>query len=111
MPPVWRPPNRFPTNRPAQPPAYLANCFPALNPPYASFLLTDSKMIPSCMRVMHNSHGYHAFRETTTSRFEPPDYICRDCGGEKHYCGCISAAAQPACGEPRVATRPSDVSR
>src|SRR4030088_2796902 len=37
------------------------------------------------MRFMHNSHNGHASRETTTSRFEPPDYICRDCGGEKHY--------------------------
>jgi DNA-binding transcriptional LysR family regulator len=43
------------------------------------------------MRFMHNGYGHHASRETTTSRFEPPDYICRDCGGEKHYCGRIPA--------------------
>src|SRR6266567_9442525 len=30
MPPAWRPPNQSPTNRRAQPPAYLANRFPAL---------------------------------------------------------------------------------
>src|SRR6202451_3758783 len=29
MPPAWRPPNQFPTNRRAQPPAYFANRFPA----------------------------------------------------------------------------------
>ena len=68
-------------------------------------------MIPNYMRFMHNNHIRHAFRETTTSRFEPPDCICRDCGGEKHYCGRISAATEPACCEPRVAARPGDVSR
>jgi hypothetical protein len=40
------------------------------------------------MRFMHNGYGRHASRETTTSRFEPPDYICCDCGGES-----ITAAA------------------
>src|SRR6266404_7048621 len=50
MPPAWRPPNQFPTNRPAQPPACLANRFPALNSPCAFFLLTQSKMIPNLMR-------------------------------------------------------------
>src|SRR6267378_517727 len=111
MPPAWRPPNQFPTNRPAQPPAYLANRFPALNSPCATFLLTQSKMIPNHMRFMHNSHSRHAFRETTTSRFESPDYICRDCGGEKHHGGSKPAALEPACGEPRLAASPSDVSR
>src|SRR6266404_2012739 len=111
MPPAWRPPNQFPTNRRAQLPAYFANRFPALNSPCAFFLLTQSKMIPNHMQFMHNSHSRHAFRETTTSRLEPPDYVCSDCGGEKHYCGRISAAAEPACGEPGVAARPSDVSR
>ncbi len=54
-------------------------------------------MIPNHMRFMHNSHSRHASRETKTSRFEPPDYICRDCGGEKHYCGRISVLlSQPA---------------
>src|SRR3984893_8225670 len=43
------------------------------------------KMIPNHMRLMHNSHSRHAFRETTTGRFEPPDYVCRDCVGEKHH--------------------------
>src|SRR6202041_2496475 len=77
----------------------------------ALILLTKSKMMPNNMRFMHNGHGRYAFRETTTSRFEPPDYICRDCGGEKHYCGRISAATEPACCEPRVAACPGDVSR
>src|ERR1700730_18209906 len=83
MPPAWRPPNQSPTNRPAQPPAYLANRFPvALNSPLCTLLAYTVKMIPNHMRLMHNSHSRHAFRETTTGRFEPPDYICRDCGGE-----------------------------
>src|SRR5580700_6487780 len=43
MPPAWRPPNQFPTNHRAQPPAYLANRFPALNPPSALFLLYTGK--------------------------------------------------------------------
>src|SRR5258707_5687928 len=111
MPPAWRPPNQFPTNRRAQPPAYLANRFPALNSPCAFFLLTQSKMIPNHMRFMHNSHSRHASRETTTSRFEPPDYICSDCGGEKHYGSSKPAVLEPACGEPRVTARPGDVSR
>src|SRR6266478_9146850 len=110
MPPAWRPPNQFPTNRPAQPPAYLANRFPvALNSPLCTLLAYTVKMIPIHMRLMHNSHSRHAFRETTTSRFESPDYICRDCGGEKHHCGRVSAALEPACGEPRLAASPSDV--
>src|ERR1700720_3360836 len=82
MPPAWRPPNQFPTNRRAQPPAYLVNRFPALDSPCAFLLLTLSKMIPHHMRFVHNSHSRHAFRETTTGRFESPGYICRDCGGE-----------------------------
>jgi len=60
---------------------------------------------------MHNSDGCHAFRETATSRLEPPDYICCHCGGEERHGGGIPAAAEPACGEPRVAARPGDVSR
>src|SRR3981081_545916 len=111
MPPAWRPPNQFPTNRRAQPPAYLANRFPALNSPCAFFLLTQSKMIPSDMRIMHNSHSRHAFRETTTGRLEPPDYIRRDCGGKKHHGSSKPAALEPAGGEPRLAASPSGVSR
>src|SRR5580658_7805892 len=63
------------------------------------------------MCFMHNSHGPHAFRETTTSRLEPPDHLRGDCGGEKHHSGRSPAAAEPARGQPRIAARPCDVSR
>src|SRR5580704_1666550 len=45
-------------------------------------------MIPNHMRIMHNRHSRHASRETTTSRFEPADYTCGDCGEKS-----ITAAA------------------
>src|SRR5258708_8249366 len=99
MPPALPLPTQSPTTRPAQPPACVANRFRvALNSPCAFLSLTQSKMIPNHMRLMHNGHSRHASRETETSRFEPPDYICRDCGGEKRNCGRISAAPEPACG-------------
>lgn len=60
---------------------------------------------------MHNVHGRHAFRETTKSRLEASDSICRHGGGEERDGSSIPAAAEPACGEPRVAARPGHVSR
>src|ERR1700692_3620868 len=57
------------------------------------------------MRFMHNSDGCHAFRETATSRLDPPDSTCSHCGGDERHGGGIHAAAEPACGEPR----PGDV--
>ena len=59
---------------------------------------------------MHNCHSRHASRETTTSRFEPADYICRDWEGES-----ITAAASRLClSQPAVSRalqRPADLSR
>src|SRR5262245_26952677 len=63
------------------------------------------------MRLMHNSHDVHAFRETASGRLEPPDYLCGDCRGEKHYRGGIPATAEPAGGKQSVAARSRDVSR
>jgi len=63
------------------------------------------------MRLMHNSHDAHAFRETASGRLEPPDYLCGDCRGEKHYRGSIPATAEPTGGKQSVAARSRDVSR
>src|ERR1700724_1401315 len=58
MPPAWRPPNQFLTNHPAQPPAYLANRFPSLNPPCAflffPYTVKDDSLTTcgSCIIVM-----------------------------------------------------------
>src|ERR1700723_1353860 len=49
-------------------------------------------MIPHDMRLMHNNHSRHAFRETTTSDLNLLITFAAICGREEHYCGRISAA-------------------
>src|ERR1700733_3540405 len=48
------------------------------------------------MRCMHNEHDVHASRETAPGRFEPSDYVRRDCGGKERYRSGVTAIAEPA---------------
>jgi hypothetical protein len=57
------------------------------------------------MWFMHNRHSVYASRETTASRFEPSDYVCRDCGGKERNGSRITAIAEPACGKQSSAAR------
>ena len=64
------------------------------------------------MRIMHNEHDGHAFRERLRPEADlnPDDYICRHCRREKHHGGGIPACSQPACREPGPAAGTRDVS-
>ena len=57
------------------------------------------------MRIMHNDHDGHASRETSPGRFEPSNYLRRDCGGEERHGGSFTAIAEPARCQPSAAAR------
>src|SRR5215472_7905139 len=78
---------------------------------FSNFRIALDWMEDKHIRLMHNSHDVHAFRETAPPRLEPPDYIRSDCGGKKRYGGSIPATADPAGGKQSVAARSHDVSR
>ncbi len=62
------------------------------------------------MRIMHNGHDGHAFRETSPGRFEPSNYVRRDCRGKERHGGSVTAIAEPARRKPCAAEGTRDVS-